>query len=78
LNRAKSIKIILNKTNLGKLEGKVEEEPSCFDKNTITLALKPKSYDFRAFGWGSINWEGVAIVKEGQCLMINLNRENKK
>ena len=78
MGRAKSIKIRLEKTNLGELGGKIEDEPACFDENTITISLKPQSYEFRAFGRGTINWEGVAIVKEGQCLLINLNQENKK
>lgn len=78
MGRAKSIKIKLDRTNLGELGGKIEGEPSCYDEKTITIALKPQSYDFRAFGRGSINWEGVAVVKEGQCLLINLNQENKK
>ena len=78
MGRAKSIKIRLEKTNIGELGGKIEDEPACFDENTITIALKPQSYEFRAFGRGTINWEGVAVVKQGQCLLINLNEENKK
>lgn len=78
MGRAKSIKIKLGGVNLEELGGKIKEEPSCFAENTITLALKPNSYEFRAFGRGTINWEGVAVVKEGQCLSINLNEQNKK
>lgn len=78
LRKADHIKIWLEKDYYGEIPERLKEEPSCFDESTISIALKPATYFFKAAGRGSIAWEGKIVVKEGECLIINLNKVNKK
>lgn len=79
LKKAKSIKVWLDKKYYGELNKRFEESrPDCFDSGTISLALKPGTYQFKGAGRGTISWEGTIRIKENQCLTYNLNKENKR
>lgn len=77
LKRADKIKLYINNQYYGEVPDKWETS-NCNDKNAINLKFKPDVYTFKAFGRGSIHWEGTFEIKENECLIINLNKENQK
>jgi len=77
MRNADHIKIWLNKKYLGELKNRIKTEPNYFDKATITLKLKPGSYNLKGEGRGKISWKEEIVIKENQGLKINLNKENK-
>ncbi|QCX39537.1 hypothetical protein FF125_14220 [Aureibaculum algae] len=77
--KAESIKIYLDEKYYGDLSKRFKDlKPLCFDLGTITIEVKPGNHFFKAFGRGSISWEGYIEAKEGLCFQNNLNKENKK
>lgn len=78
MGSANSIKVVFNGFSAGLLKGKLKEDKAnCYHENSTTFKLKPATYSYKAFGRGSINWSDKAIIQEGQCLLINLNQENR-
>ncbi|MFL1896526.1 hypothetical protein ACJRPK_12545 [Aquimarina sp. 2-A2] len=79
LKKAKSVKIWLDKKYYGELDKRFEDgKPDCFEFGTISLALKPGTYQFKGAGRGTISWEGTIKIKENQCLTYMLNKENRR
>ena len=62
---------------LGELEERIESQPECSQKGTVTIPVKPGIYKFKAAGRGSIAWEGNIEIKENSCLSYLLNKSNK-
>ncbi len=77
IKKAKNIKLWIDKHSFGNISKRIKTEPTYYDKGTITIKLKPGTYDLRAEGRGSISWKKQIIIKENKGFIINLNKKNK-
>lgn len=78
LKRAKSIKIMLDRKKYGNLLHYNESEPECGSPDEFTFKLKPGNYNLRALGRGKLDWKIKIEIKEDECLVFGLNKENKE
>lgn len=78
LSSAKHIEVWIDDNAYGELSGRVETTPDCVGENTMALIFRPGKYHVKALGKGSIKWNLDLIVKEDECLLLNLNKENRQ
>jgi hypothetical protein len=76
LRNAKTIEVWFGEKYQGKIQNELDSA-NCLSDGALNLKLKPGIYTFKAESRGAKSWSGELAVKENECIIYELNKDNK-